>query len=66
MTESTSPQGPNTIKVRPEHGAVIRDLTLKLSAAVGQRLSQPDALYLAARYALANLEGVAEFERERQ
>jgi hypothetical protein len=66
MTEPTAPQGPNTIRVRPEHGPVIRELTLKLSAAIGQRLSQPDALYLAARYALANLEGVAEFERERQ
>jgi DNA-binding CsgD family transcriptional regulator len=50
-----------SVRIRREHHDTIQQLALVLSARVGRRLSQPDALYLASRFALARMDELAEF-----
>lgn len=50
-----------TVRVRCEHTETIKRLTLVLSARVGRRLSQADALYLASRFALAKMDELATY-----
>lgn len=52
------------VRIRREHHETIKRLTLVLSARVGRRLSQPDALYLASRFALARVDELAEFAEQ--
>jgi DNA-binding CsgD family transcriptional regulator len=56
MTSKTA-----VVRIRREHHDTISQLALVLSARVGRRLSQPDALYLASRFALAKMDELATF-----
>jgi hypothetical protein len=58
-TTETAPSATTVIKIKRDQHQAVRQLTLTLSASLGRRLSQSDALYLAARYVLANADQAA-------
>lgn len=47
-------------KIKREHVDILKRLTLELSVQLDRRVSQSDALYLTARYALKNMPEVVE------
>lgn|SRR5487761_1304451 len=55
-----------SVRIRREHHDTIRQLALVLSARIGRRLSQPDALYFASRFALARMDELAEYLEQLQ